>query len=699
MPVNRQAGPLLWVVSGASLLFSLAGCGGHTSAAADPGTAVVPALTVSDAPTVPLASALPGAGQPVATDSASPVASVPAVSNRMGAVFSAQATRFSIWSPDSADVSVLLDGTSYPMLAVPDADGASGVYAVTVAGNWKLKPYSFVIDGKTVTDPYSAMVQPGSKVNLVIDPADTAPAGGWAARPPLASRKDAVIYEVHVRDFTIDASSGVPADLRGKYAGMVLAGTTLDGIAGAAKTGIDHLVALGVTHVQLMPLQDFASCGPASAPTCYSWGYDPLNFNVPEERYSTSPDDPAARIREFKTMVNEFHKRGIRVVLDVVYNHTRSRDVFDAITPAYYGPVDLTAVGNTIDARQPMVARMIRDSLEYWAREYNVDGFRFDLMGAFDHAVVASWGQYLETQLPGRTFLLYGEPWVANDSADTEVSRRVRYGTTAAMQAAHIGVFNGGFRDLMKGNTDDGAGGGFIFNSGSGSEVAAALMGSPRPDAGNAPLADLWARQYTSDPEQTINYVDVHDNLCLADKVNAWAGLNGQLDHPGYLQRLQQFALSMVVMAQGIPLLHGGSEIARTKQGDKNSYESPDAINAYRWGWRNEHAATFDYLQKLIRMRAAHPAFRLADWQAVRDHASTTVLDNSLLTMQIDGAAQGDSWGKILLIANSGANRAVALPPGDWRVAVEQSSAEAGNDRVVNDSFTAEGTALSILHQ
>ena len=641
---------------------------------------------------------------------------------RLGVMYSPSQSTFSIWSPDSDQVALDLNGTSYPMRRIADVNGYTEVYSVTVGGDQHLAPYHFQINGVTSRDPYGVMVQAGTDNNIVLDLSRTALPGGWAPTPALAQRVDTVIYETHVRDFTIDPSSGVPAAQRATYAGLTLAGTTVNGAGGAPSTGIDHLVEMGITHLHLLPVFDFGSCSPwdvAAHPDCYDWGYSPLNYNVPEERYSLTPNDYVGRVREFKAMVDGLHRRGIRVVLDVVYNHTLGKDVLGHITGKYYNATDLSATGNSLDASQPMVARMIRDSLEYWVKEYNVDGFRFDLMGVFDTAVVADWGRHLTSTYPERNLVLYGEPWTGG-IADPLENRHLRYGALGTIADAHVGVFNGAYRDAIKNAENGGAGtGGFIFNQGSidsrfgaydpnskwpGTNLGLGAMsvgvkGSPLYSLPATQLPNIWDAMYTAAPEQSINYVDVHDDLCLADKVAAWAAVNGQSANTGYQNRLQQFAMSMVLTSQGIPLLHGGSEMQRTKHGVSNSYQSPDSINRYDWNLLNTNNATYQYIRKLIAMRKDHPGFRFNSWAGIDKNVQADQRSASLVVTTIEGAANGDWWNREMVIFNSGADQEIALPPGDWRVALEKSSADEGNDRVVNGTVTAAGTAITVLHQ
>ncbi len=653
-----------------------------------------------------------------ASNAATPLAT-PA---RLGVLYSPAQSTFSLWSPDTADVRLNLNGASYPMTKVADANGYTDVYSVVVPGDQHLRTYNFQVNGQTSRDPYGVMVQPGTDNNVVLDPARTALPGGWAPTPALANRIDSVVYETHVRDFTVDASSGVPSAQRGTYAGMTRGGTTVNGTAGATKTGIDHLADLGVTHVQLLPVFDFNSCSPARVaadPNCYNWGYDPVNYNVPEERYSQTPNDPVARVREFKAMVDGFHRRGIRVVMDVVYNHTADKDTLGRITPRYYNAIDLSGVGNSLDGSNPMVARMIRDSLEHWVREYNIDGFRFDLMGVFDTKVVGEWGRYLNATYPDRQLLIYGEPWTGG-VADPQERQRLRYGSVATIADAHIGVFNGTFRDALKNASNDSGGrGGFIFNQdtpdgnfgvytpgstwpGSGlgkGAISLGVKGSPLVSLPATQQPNLWTPMFTSAPQQSMNYADIHDNLCLADKVAAWAAANGQSGNTGYLGRIQEFALSIVLTSQGIPVLHGGSEMQRSKGGDANSYQSPDSVNSFKWNLLDTNPQIHGYVKKLIALRRAHPGFRFTTWSAVDTHVQSDQRSASLVHTLINAAANGDPWGRLLVIYNAGGDQQVPLPSGNWKVAVEESSSTAGNDRVVSGSVTATGTAVTVLHQ
>jgi len=611
----------------------------------------------------------------------------------LGAEYSSTATTFAIWSPDSSDVGLVVDGVGYTLPRVADQLGYTGIYGIELPGDLHGAEYYFTIDGVPVRDPYGKMALPNQDVNIVMDMSRTDPVGGWVAPPPLVEREDAVIYEIHIRDFTIDLTSGVSAANRGKYLGMVEGGTSYQGVT----TGIDHLKELGVTHVQILPFYDFSTCSDPADTSCYNWGYDPRNFNVPEERYATTTDY-IERVREVKTMINEFHRAGIRVIMDVVYNHTFDYEMFENISMQYYTDTDLSGTGNSIDANVPMVGRMIRDSLDYWTREYRLDGYRFDLVGIFDHDEYGDWGRYLNEQFPDRNLLLYGEPWNGYAS-DPREAERVRLGTIAREEIGHVGVFNPKYREAIKGNNDDGYGGGFAFNQG---EIWAMDFGSRAgirytndPDQ----VIDLWDPMFATDPEQTINYISAHDNLALRDKILAWAAVNGIPSDSDYLRRIQNFANGIVLTSQGIPFLHGGVEMLRDKDGDHNSYKSPDSVNKIRWNWKIDNADTYDYYRDAIALRKAHPGLRMNTWEEIDQHVTTSRYADEVLVTDIDASANGDSWSRILVIYNSGGDVSYPLPSGTWKVAMEKNDPSAGNGRTVSGSVIAEGTAVTVLYQ
>jgi pullulanase/glycogen debranching enzyme len=506
----------------------------------------------------------------------------------LGASYTPTATTFRLWSPDSSNVSVTVNGQTYTM-SKTNVSGYSDVYEAVVEGDLDGKEYQFKVNGSDVHAPYGKMVKPTNytgtgavaenNVNIVMNMRDTDLPNGWAERPALKEREDSIVYEVHVRDFTIDSSSGVSAANRGRYLGMVEAGTTN---SKGLKTGLDHLKDLGITHVQLLPVYDYGTCSNVDSQdsSCYNWGYDPVNFNVPEDRYTSvfGTENYKQKVKEFKTMVDEFHKNGIRVIMDVVYNHTYSKDVFSKISGKYYTSVDLSGCGNSVDAKNDMVSRFIRDSLEYWATEYNIDGFRFDLVGIFDVSDFKEWGEYLNNKYPDRKFLMYGEPWNGY-ATDPSESTRVRLGTIRNAASGHVGVFNGKYRECLKGGSDN-AVGGFLFNK-TYSDVGdvdgnfGCVMAGIKGGVGDS--TNTWTPLFAADPEQAVQYITAHDNLNWTDKITKM-GATGD-----YAKRLQAYGNGVILVSQGIPFIHAGEEFGRTKNMNENSYKSADGSNDIKW--------------------------------------------------------------------------------------------------------------------
>ncbi|MFI7237388.1 alpha-amylase family glycosyl hydrolase [Streptomyces cyaneofuscatus] len=602
----------------------------------------------------------------------------PPLDETLGALFAPNQTTFRIWSPDNSQVSVTVGGQTHPMRPA-DVQGYSDVYQAVVPGNLKNQPYQFRVGNNTVRDPYARMVKPGTTEGVVVDAEAVQPTGGWAPRPAITKREDAVIYEMSVRNFTIDPSSGVDSAKRGKFAGLTQTGTTHNG----ARTGIDHLKELGVTHVQLMPSYDFNSTVP-------NWGYDPLNFNVPEEQFSqfTSPED---RVREFKNMVNEYHRNGIRVLMDVVYNHTAGKGVFQDITGKYYHEKELSGTGNSIDDSNPMVSRMILDSLEYWVRNYNIDGFRFDLIGVHQYKNVDQWAKHLQTTFPDRTLQIHGEPW-SGGVDDPQQAQKVRYGTTPALAGGHVGVFNGTYRDAIKGGTRDQLLG---YMGGSSSSTAASVAlgtrGSPLAVKSTSPLSDPWAAAFAYDPEQSINYVSAHDDLNLWDKIT-YSGVTGSR-----AAQMHRLGTGIVLTSQGIPFFYEGDEFQHSKvvNGDyeaaKNSYEAGDNVNAVQWGEKTANAATFRYYKDAIALRRSTPALRLDSWDAVKAQMSTTI-DGSVIVSAISSNAGAPTSHDTIVVYNpTNSTYAVNLPSGNWKKVLDTNGA---SNTTAN---SADGLAVTVF--
>ncbi|SFP12125.1 pullulanase, type I [Ruminobacter amylophilus] len=617
----------------------------------------------------------------------------------LGASYTPTATTFRLWSPDSSNVSVTVNGQTYTM-SKTNVSGYSDVYEAVVEGDLDGKEYQFKVNGSDVHDPYGKMIKPTNytgtgavaenNVNIVMNMRDTDLPNGWAERPALKEREDSIVYEVHVRDFTIDSSSGVSAANRGRYLGMVEAGTTN---SKGLKTGLDHLKDLGITHVQLLPVYDYGTCSNVDSQdsSCYNWGYDPVNFNVPEDRYTSvfGTENYKQKVKEFKTMVDEFHKNGIRVIMDVVYNHTYSKDVFSKISGKYYTSVDLSGCGNSVDAKNDMVSRFIRDSLEYWATEYNIDGFRFDLVGIFDVSDFKEWGEYLNNKYPDRKFLMYGEPWNGY-ATDPSESTRVRLGTIRNAASGHVGVFNGKYRECLKGGSDN-AVGGFLFNK-TYSDVGdvdgnfGCVMAGIKGGVGDS--TNTWTPLFAADPEQAVQYITAHDNLNWTDKITKM-GATGD-----YAKRLQAYGNGVILVSQGIPFIHAGEEFGRTKNMNENSYKSADGSNDIKWDVKTSYKDTFDYYKNLIAMRKAHPAFRMTTKTMIENNIKGSQ-NNGAIVVDINGQAVGDSWSSIKMVINSGNNLTIDGVDG-WKKKVH---AVTVNDDGTTGTNVAEGTAVTIWYK
>ena len=622
------------------------------------------------------------------------------VPDTLGALYSPGKTVFRLWSPDSTNVSVSVNAQTVPMTKVADFGGYTDVYEAVVNGDMKNKEYQFKVNNADVRDPYALMAVPGTTKGVIANMDGILPTdGSWAPTPVLTHREDSIIYEVSVRDFTFDESSGVDAAKRGKFMGMVQTGTTY----GSVKTGIDHLKELGITHVQMLPTYDFATAH-------YNWGYDPANYNVPEEQYSQTTD-PEGRIREFKDLINEYHKNGLRVVLDVVYNHTFEKSVLVGISGKYYTTVDLSGCGNSLNTGVPMVSRMMRDSLEQWVKNYNVDGFRFDLIGVYHYNEVKAWGEYLNTKYADRNLLMYGEPWNGY-ATDPEDSQKVRMGKVPALASAHVGVFNGKYREDIKGNND----GTVLAYMANGAiswwgAVAAGSRGSLTASKSTAILANDWDSMFAYDPEQTINYISAHDNYDLWDKI-IHSGLTGGAG--GYAGRVDMFGMGMVFTSQGIPFIHAGDEFLRTKAVNNiwtyahNSYNAPDEYNKIRWADKVTNASVNNYYTAAIALRKASAGLRLTSWDEIKAKVTTKlnagansatgincVNDASLPAKVVVNEIDSDGVGgtDLVVVFNPGNNFTVSLPAGTWKKVLDASGSVSTTDAL------CEGTAVTVFQK
>lgn len=523
--------------------------------------------------------------------------------NDLGAVWSPQCTRFRVWAPTASQVRLRLypdGGDSAPRGEYPMAPGGQGTWYVSLAGDLHGVYYTYLVtvDGtaRESIDPYARAGGVNGLRGMVIDLSRTDP-DGWASdRGPRMAITDAVIWEAHVRDLSIHPSSGM--EYKGKYLALTEENTAT---AHGFPTGLAHIKALGVTHVQLLPIYDYGSVDEAHPDRRqYNWGYDPVNFNFPEGSYSTDPFHGEVRVRELKQAIHALHKNGIGVVMDVVYNHVYRRDDFsiNKIVPGYFsrGSSNGSCCGNDTASERSMVRKFIVDSLCYWAEAYHLDGFRFDLAGIIDADTIRLARQALERKAPG--LLLYGEGWGMN----TVVTKP---GVSLAVQQnapslPGFGFFNDTIRDLVRGP---------LFETGEPGFASGAF-----PALSELEAAFVCRPGWTEDPKQSINYCSCHDNYTLADRIAlARPGISRQ-----ELGRRNRLAAAFCILSQGVPFFQAGEEVLRSKPSGRggfvdNSYRASDRVNALRWNSFEGPDAlqTLRYYQGLIGVRKEFSLFRL----------------------------------------------------------------------------------------
>lgn len=611
--------------------------------------------------------------------------------NDLGFTYTKKKTSFRVWTPVSSEVKVLIyetaEGEKHKTLKLKkDVKGTwAGEMKGDLNGNYYL--YEVTINGKVnrTPDPYSKGLSANSKRSLIFDVRNTDPIG-WGSQKiaPFKEFTDAVIYEVHVRDFSIHENSGMKN--KGKYLAFTETGTKgPDG----EKTGIEHIKELGVTHVHLLPVYDFGSIDEKGPKDQYNWGYDPMFFNVPEGSYASTPDGEA-RIKEFKQMVMSLHNNGLRVVMDVVYNHTFRTGVsaFDILVPKFYYRVredgsysDASACNNEVATEKPMVRNFILSSLKYWMSEYKIDGFRFDLLGIYDTETMALIVKELRKIDP--SVLLYGEPWAPGSSPIPE-SLRVMKGSQRNLGFA---VFNDNIRDAIKGDTQ-GERPGFV--QGVLTEKRSVIRGI------EGSINDFTAR-----PDETINYVSAHDDLCLWDKLIK--------SSPGAAEdeitKMSKLANGIVLTSQGIPFLHAGEEYARTKKGEHNTHNKSDEFNQYVYSNKVKYKGLFDYYRGLIQMRKQHPAFRMTTAEMVKEKLEFFNTPDGTIGYRLKDNANKDSWKNIIVLFNGNKTDCqITLPLEDnWNVAVDDDEAgctpvKTGTSMIKGNKVSLKASSMMVLY-
>jgi pullulanase len=602
----------------------------------------------------------------------------------LGNSYQPEATSFRLWAPTASDVQVLLYETEIGPLQreIAMQRGENGTWYAQVSGDWQnwYYLYQVTVHGMTQNsvDPYVKAIAVNATRGMIVHLPQTNPPGWREDRyVALAHPQDAIIYEVHVRDFSINPNSGMAN--RGKYLAFTEHGTTgiLSGgqVTNNVATGVDHLKELGITHVQLQPVQEFASVDEQD-PDQYNWGYDPGNFNVPEGAYATTPHG-TVRVTECKQMVQSLHQEGIGVILDVVYNHTFSwyYSDFDKIVPEYYYRTDDagnytngSGTGNEIAAERPMVQKFILDSLAYWVREYHVDGFRFDLMALLGIETMKKVYETLHAINPH--ILLYGEPW-AGGTSGLPANQLL---TKGQQKGLGLAVFNDHIRNALCGSVFDRSGRGFATGArGLVDEIKRAVEGS--------------INDFAASPGETINYVTSHDNYTLWDKI----ALSNPDDTEADRIKMDELAQAVILTSQGIAFLQGGEEMLRTKGGNDNSYNAGDAVNQFDWLRKAHYWKVWRYYAGLIHLRKYHPAFRMQLASDVQAHLSLLAGPEDTVMFELSGHANGDSWENILVIYNpTKVDLPCTLPSGDWTIVVSE-------DRISED-YLGRASGRVVVH-
>ena len=590
----------------------------------------------------------------------------------LGPDYTPGGTCLRLWAPTAEAVTVTLyhKGDGGAVLGTePLVRGAHGVWSIWLPGEQHGRYYTFAVTVDGVTretgDPYARAAGVNGVRSMIVDLARTAPSG-WErdVRPTIPPAQRAV-WEVSVRDFSQDAASGVRPAWRGKYMAFTQQGTTLHG-DGIHPTCLNYLKRLGVKYVQLMPIFDFGSVDEAKPLLRqYNWGYDPTNFNVPEGSYSTDPTRGEVRIRECREMIAALHAAGIGVVMDVVYNHTyRTENPLNNTVPYYFFRQNPdgsfsngSGCGNEFASERPMARRYLIDSILYWAKEYHIDGFRFDLMGLYDAESINAVRAALDSLPGGRDILLYGEPWQGGAS---QLHRYEANKANLAMLNERVGIFCDDTRDAIKGGCFDAREPGYVEGKpGSFWDIGAAVAAWCRSD-----------RLPPHAPSQIVSYVSAHDNFTLWDKL-----LCVRYEKPEFTARdtvalaQNRLAAGIYLTSFGLPFMQAGEEFARTKKGVGNSYRSSPALNRLDWNRAEQYHALVDYYRGLLALRAAFPRLGSTDRHAP-EALQFFALEQPLVGWMLPAVwGDGAAWSALCVFYNpTDTTRTVSLPAGQWKL-------------------------------
>ena len=605
--------------------------------------------------------------------------------------FAADKTVFRLNSPYKTTLRIYKDGEGgKPMKTVKMKSKGDGVWEAVVKGNLNGLFYTFDTGNGECPGLFAKAVGVNGNRGAVVNMPSTDPEG-WNedSRPALASPADLVIYELHHRDFSIDPSSGLGN--KGKF------------LALTDPKAIEYLKRLGVNAIHILPSFDYASVDETRLDTPqYNWGYDPKNYNVPEGSYSTDPYSPTVRIKEFKQMVQALHRAGIRVILDVVYNHTFDikNSNFQRVNPDYYyrktadGKYsDGSGCGNETASEKALMREYMLESVKYWVNEYHIDGFRFDLMGVHDIVTMNDIRAAVDQIDP--SIYIYGEGWSAGSCAYPTDKLAMKANTR---QLNGIGAFCDDMRDALRGPFSDDHKGGFLAGMPDMEEsLKFGIVGAISHPQIDMKRVNYSKEAWTNSPTQMVSYVSCHDDLCLTDRLRS--SIPGITEDE--LIRLDLLAQTAVLTSQGVPFILCGEEMLRDKKGIHNSFKSPDSINHLDWNNLKRYPQVFDYYSGLIALRKSHPAFRLANADLVRKHLSFLDAPKGVVAFSLNDNAGGDSWRDIIVILNANKQPTdINVPEGEYTVVVDNGKVNVnGLGSITGQKATVGGQKAMVIYR
>ena len=619
--------------------------------------------------------------------------------------YTKEVTTFKVWSPIANKVQLHLykngDGGT-PLETLPLNQKEQGIWTIQINRDLHGTYYTYqiMVDSIWLEETpgiYAKATGVNGKRAMVLDFETTNPEGWNRDKGSIIKYpNEAIIYELHIRDMTIHPKSG--STMPGTYLGLVEEGTrSTDSIV----TGIDHLKNLGITHVHLLPTYDHYSIDETKLETPqFNWGYDPQNYNVPEGSFSSDPYHAEVRIKEFKKMVKTFHDNGIGVILDVVYNHTgkTKNSNFNLEVPEYYyrqwedgKPSDASACGNETASDRVMAQKYIIESVAYWAKEYHLDGFRFDLMGIHDIETMNKVAETVKTINPN--IFVYGEGWTAGDSPLPKEKRALKKNT---LKMPQISAFSDDLRDGLKGSVFKEESTGFVSGSKNEEEsVKMGIVGSIKHPQIDYTKVNYSNTPWANEPWQSVSYVSCHDNHTVYDKLK----ISRKDAKEEEIIAMQKLTNAIVMTSQGIAFMHAGAEMLRTKNGEHNSYNLPDDINQIDWSWKGTHADVVTYYKNLIKLRKEHPAFRMTNANAVRTNLEFKEDKNGLISYQISNNANGDRWKNIYVIYNANSEAIMHQLKGNWRIALLGDTFDLKGTKGVKEEITVPPISMVVLFQ